>query len=173
MKIKVLVQEAFPGTSFNMGPNSFGHVALALTKSNGSQSITQVIGFYPTGSGTAKFNSPSQILNNGGVEYNISATYTLTAAKFTQVLAYINNPPTQYDAENFNCTNFAFEAMKAGGINLPDPTVTVGVSGPGGAAMAMTPAGLAQGYRDMKAANPNSSITENTTNAPQSKGECK
>jgi hypothetical protein len=122
MKITIYVQEPWPGTSFNIGPNSVGHTAIGLTKTNGSTSITQTVGFYPDASGFDKAHAPSKIVDNGGdLEYNASISYTVTAENFNKIVNYISNPPATYDITDFNCTNFVNSACIAGSINLPNP----------------------------------------------------
>ncbi len=173
VNIKVYIQEPFPGHTYNVGPNSVGHVAIGITKTNGNQSVTQVMGFYPDASGAGRYSAPSKILDNGGdLEYNVSASYTIGTDQLKNILAAINNPPAKYHAMEYNCTNFVFDALKSGGVNLPDPTVTVGLPTPGGYSNAMTPAGLSQAYRIMLYNNPNSKITIDTSTTPNSKGPC-
>ncbi|MGY3055536.1 hypothetical protein ACVWYG_003757 [Pedobacter sp. UYEF25] len=170
--VKVYVVEPFPGTSFNVGPNSFGHVAISLTKTSGSTSITQTIGFYPTGVGVQKLSSNSQILDNGDLTYNISATYAVSANNFQKVINYLSNPPSRYDFTDYNCSAFVYGAGLAGNVPIPDPTTQIGLSGPGGVGISKTPAGMAAALRDQKAKNPNTGVNENGGRIPPSKGEC-
>jgi hypothetical protein len=170
MTIAVYVQEPFPGTSFNIGPNSVGHTAIGMTKSNGQASVTQVFGFYPNASGLAKLQAPSKIVNNGGdLEYNVSITYAVTAENFNKIANYVSNPPGTYDLFGFNCTSFVFYACQAGQINLPNPTTTVGLTGPGGQERAMTPAGLGSSLDNLKNTN---NLNKNGGTTPVSKGPC-
>jgi hypothetical protein len=169
MKVTVFVQEPFPGTSFNIGPNSVGHVAIGLTKSNGSQSITQVVGYYPDATGASKFHCSSKIVDNSNLDYNVSISYTITAGNFRSISNYIANPPGTYDLMDFNCTNFVYNACKTGGIILPDPTNTVGLGGPGGVSTAMAPAGLGASIEKLKGQN---NVNTNGGLAPNSKGPC-
>ena len=172
MKVTVYVQEPFPGTSFAVGPNSVGHVAIGLTKSNGSASVTQIVGFYPDATGLAKLNAPSKIVNNGGdLDYNVSITYTVSATQFNQIESYISNPPATYDVSTFNCTNFVYNACQAGSITLPDPSGIVGFGG-SLAVMplyGMTPGSLGSSIESLKGSS-NVNTTGGTT--PNSKGPC-
>ena len=174
MKVTVYVQEPFPGTSFAVGPNSVGHVAIGLTKSNGSASITQVVGFYPDATGLAKLNAPSKIVNNGGdLDYNVSITYTVSADQFNQITNYISNPPSTYDITTSNCTNFVYDACQAGGITLPNPYSTSGsntMTMPMTYISGMTPGNLGSSIENLKGAS-NVNTTGGTT--PNSKGPCK
>lgn len=171
--VRIYVVEPLPGTSFNIGPNSFGHVAISLTKSAGNTTITQTIGFYPTGTGLNRLSSKAQILNNGFDHYDISSTYFVSAESFQNVIDYISNPPTNYHFTDFNCSAFVYNAAKAGGVPIPDPTTQIGLSGPGGAGFAKTPAGMASALREEKAKNTSLDVNEAGGYIPSSKGECK
>jgi len=171
--VRVYVVEPQPGTSFNVGANSFGHVAISLTKSSGQNSITQTVGFYPTGVGLDKLSSKSQILDNGDIEYNIGATYYVTGENFQKVIDFVSNPPKNYHFTDYNCSAFVYEAGQSGGIPIPDPTTQIGLGGPGGAGYAKTPAGMASALREQKAKNPNSDINEAGGRVPGSNGPCK
>ncbi|MDN3588062.1 hypothetical protein QWY86_15370 [Pedobacter aquatilis] len=170
--VRIYVVEPQPGTSFNVGSNSFGHVAISLSKTSGNTTITQTVGFYPTGSGLEKLDSKSQVLDNGDIRYNISSTYYVNGDSFQKVINYISKPPERYHFTDFNCSAFAYGAGQAGGIPIPDPTTAIGISGPGGAGYAKTPAGMASALREQKTNNPNSDINEGGGNIPASKGEC-
>jgi len=170
--VRVYVIEPQPGTSFNVGENAFGHVAISLSKTDGNTTITQTMGFYPTGTGLEKLNSKSKILDNGFAEYDISATYYVNGDSFQKVIDYISNPPTNYNFTEFNCSAFVYAAGQAGSIPIPDPTTIIGLSGPGGAGFAKTPAGMASALREQKINNPNSDINEGGGKIPESKGPC-
>jgi hypothetical protein len=172
-RVKVLVLEPQPGTSFNVGQNGFGHVALQLTKSSQGQVITQNIGFYPTGSGLDKLVSKSRMIDNGGLEYTMSATYSPNAQDFQKLIDYISSPPADYHYTDFNCAAFVYQAGKAGNIPIPDPTTQIGFGGPGGAGFAMTPAGMGSALNAQKASNPSADISNAGGRASASKGECK
>ncbi|NOW95861.1 hypothetical protein [Mucilaginibacter sp. SG564] len=169
MTITVYVQEPFPGTSFNIGPNSVGHTAIGMTKSNGQNSVTQVFGFYPDATGLDKLHASSKIALNNALDYNVSITYTVTADNFNKIVNYVSNPPPTYDLVTFNCTSFAFYACQAGQISLPDPTTVVGLLGPGIQPHAMTPAGLGEGLDNLQDA---ANLNKNGGITPLSKGPC-
>ncbi len=170
MKVTLYVQEPFPGTTFNLGPNSVGHVAIGLSKTNGNQSITQVVGFYPNATGLDKMHAPSKVADNGGdLKYNVSISYTVNAKSFADISKYIANAPAVYDLTTFNCTNFVYQACLSGGLTIPDPINTVGLGGPGGIATAMTPAGLGNSIEKLKG---QSNVNTNGGTTPISKGAC-
>jgi hypothetical protein len=168
MKITVYVQEPWPGTTFNVGPNSVGHSAISLTKINGSQRITQTVGFYPDATGLAKVHAPSKIVDNGGdLDYNASISYTVNSADFNKIINYINNPPSTYDISDFNCTNFVVSACQAGNITLPNAVTYSQLyqAGP-----VSTPATLGDSIEKMKG-DPN--VNTNGGTVPFSNGPCK
>ncbi len=171
--VRIYVVEPQPGTSFNVGANSFGHVAISLSKTSGATTITQTVGFYPTGSGLDKLSSKSQIIDNGDIEYGIGATYYVNGESFQNVINYISNPPKNYHFTDYNCSAFVYGAGQAGGIPIPDPTTQIGLGGPGGAGFAKTPAGMASALREQKAKNSNLDINEGGGRVPGSNGPCK
>jgi len=170
--VRVYVVEPQPGTSFNVGANSFGHVAISLSKTSGQTTITQTVGFYPTGTGLEKLSSKSQVIDNGDMEYNMSATYYVTAESFQKVIDFVSNPSKNYHFTDYNCTAFVYGAGQAGGIPMPDPTTQIGLGGPGGAGFAKTPAGMASALREQKAKNSNLDINEGGGRVPGSHGPC-
>ena len=171
-QVKILVQQPQPGTSFNIGQNAFGHVAIQLTKTEGQSTITQTLGFYPSGTGMDKLQGQSRIIDNGGLEYNTSATYYTNAQNFQNLINYIKNPPQNYHYTDFNCTSFAYQAALKAGLPVPNPSTQIGLGGPGGIATAMTPAGMASALNDYKASHPSADISNATMRAGASKGEC-
>ena len=164
--VTVYVQEPWPGTSFNVGPNSVGHVCIGLTKTNGNTTITQVVGFYPDASGFAKINAPSKVLDNGGdLQYNVSITYAVLPSEFNNIVNYVSHPPVTYDLATFNCTNFVYSACQTGNITLPDPYSPLLFD----ATKAMTPGALGKTIEKLAGepgVNTNGGIT------PFSKGAC-
>jgi hypothetical protein len=141
-EVKVLVQEADPGTPNPHGENFVGHVALSLTKTaaNG-QSITQVVGFYP--SSRSNVLSQGEIHDNGAeMDYNVSATFSVDGDSFRNIIEYIGGQTPMYDLFDFNCSSFVYYACMTGGIQLPSPNTTYGLTIPTGDPM--TPMGSSQ-----------------------------
>jgi hypothetical protein len=165
LRVTVYVQEPFPGTNFNVGPNSVGHVAIGLSKSYGGSTITQVVGFYPNATGLDKLAAPSKINDNSALEYNVSISYEVSAANFNKIVDYVATPPFKYSLVNFNCTNFVYSACQAGGITLPNPYQPLLF----GATEAMTPGVLGLSIGNLPDA-PN--INKAGGTAPNSKGPC-
>ncbi|RZJ84053.1 MAG: hypothetical protein EOO20_21765 [Chryseobacterium sp.] len=167
-QVKVLVSEPMPGTTFNAGPNAFGHVAISLTKSSGGQMITQTIGYYPTGSGFDKLVSHSSMKDNSDLEYDVSATYYVTGENFQKMTGFISNPNPNYHYTDYNCATFAYGAMNAGGIKMLDPTMQIAVGG-----YAITPAGMGNALRNEQRETGAKNISSAGGRASASKGECK
>lgn len=151
MRVTVYVQEPFPGTSFNIGPNSVGHTAIGLTETTGSSSITQTLGFYPDASGKDKMHAPGKIVDNSGLDYQVSISFQVDAVQFANLINYLNSPLPAYDITDFNCTGYVYAACQYAGINLPNPYTTIGLPYPDGTvSQAMTPAGLGNSIRNMQ-----------------------
>jgi hypothetical protein len=169
MQVTIYVQEPLPGTTFNIGYNSVGHVAIGLTKSNGSTTVTQVVGFYPDATGISKMHAPSKVVDNSNLEYNVSISYPVNSDQFGKIISYVANPPAQYDLTDFNCTNFVYNACETAGLSLPNPFNSVGIGQPGSIKIAMTPAGLGDSIEKL---NGQTNVNTNGGTMPNSKGPC-
>ena len=105
---------SMPMGSLNI-KGSPGHTFLTLTKSDGIQTISQSVGFYPIGEGGNPFNPTANggFKNNGFPphEYNAALEATVNATQFSNVienlLAHENDT---YNLFNNNCTTRALEA---------------------------------------------------------------
>lgn len=142
--ITVYVEEPEPGLPFNYGTNSVGHTAISLTKSYNGQTITQTVGFYPGDTKMALTGSPGKIVDNTNLSYSVSISYSVQPFEFNAIANFIANPPSTYNLYTYNCTNFVYDACKAGNITLPDPTGNVGMFQTG-----MTPGALGSSIRDV------------------------
>lgn len=175
-KVIVQVLEPVPGTSLNYGfVNGVGHTAITLIKqgSNGFK-VTQTVGFYPT---TNPFSSASKMVNNSDqTDYTIRMIFDMgsNTTDFKKILAGVENPPSQYDLLEMNCTAFVVGICSSGGISLPNAFTTVGVAGAGGVTTAMTPGGLGHSMRNAHAQGDNrvSSGPTSVSNNPASNGPC-
>jgi hypothetical protein len=175
-KVIVQVQEPAPGTSFNWAPsNGVGHTAITLIKqgSNGMR-VAQTLGFYPADN---KISGPSKMVDNSDqtdytirMEINMGGNFT----DFKKNLSGIESPPSTYELLGMNCTAFVVGVCSLGGITLPNAITTVGLSGPGGATMAMTPGGLGYSMRAAHAKGDSrvASGPTSTGSNPASNGPC-
>lgn len=99
-----------------------GHAFLILTKNNSNgESITQVMGFYPTISLTAAFTVPvpSEIVNDEAHKFGASYTVNVNANQFQSALNQIVSLSSNYySLSTFNCTTFALNVLNSAGTNL-------------------------------------------------------
>jgi len=101
----------------NLSAKSPGHTFLTLTKTNGNQSISQSVGFYPIGSGGTPIrpNASGGFKNNGYPkhEYNAALEATnITASQFSLVLEdLISKENSTYNIFENNCTTIALQAF--------------------------------------------------------------
>lgn len=134
-----------PNDLFNFNTGEVGHTFLQLTKTSGSNSVTQNLGFYPqTGWKSIVANSPvtSKMVDNAGHEFNASLTINVDATHFQNALNQMQvEKGFNYDIDNFNCTDFALSVFNAAAsTTLYIPQMHI----PGGLAddMSNTPQGL-------------------------------
>lgn len=99
-----------------------GHTFITMTKTNGSQSITQSFGFYPnTGVKAADFGGTNSAIKNDGLpplgrsEYNASLTMpNLTATQFqTLINTSKSRSAFQYDLDDNNCAHFGVDVLNS------------------------------------------------------------
>ena len=147
-----------PNAFFDWKNNSPGHTFLQITKVNGSQTVQQNIGFYPTINWKNVLTTApvdGKIVDNKGHEFNSSLTMDLTPEKFQHVLTHIQYLANfiKYDIDEYNCTDFALDVFnyQRGGNQLTIPLYDI----PGGTAVngTATPQGLYQKLNLMKKAN--------------------
>ena len=109
-----------PEELWNLSKNA-GHTFITMTKTNGSQSITQSFGFYPNSRVKALdiSGTNSVILNDGKPdqrsEYNASITMpNLTAAQFqTLINTSKSRSAFQYDLDDNNCAHFGVDVLNS------------------------------------------------------------
>jgi len=110
------------GSSGSIDPFDVGHTFVILTENMpGGWSITRNIGFYPSTDVTPFSNAVPAVLNDDGSHtYNIGANYTLSSTLFFALLNTIPNAAARnYQANTYNCTNFALDVLAGGHIYLP------------------------------------------------------
>ncbi|MCW3074586.1 MAG: hypothetical protein JWP69_1655 [Flaviaesturariibacter sp.] len=147
-----------PSSFFNWQTGSPGHTFIKLKKSNGSQSVQQVIGWYPqSGYKTMLTSAPitGKFVNNELHEYNASLAMNLTPAQLqtaiTRVL-YLSRF-IKYDIDEYNCTDFVLDVFNetvapAQRLELPKYDIPGGTAPTG----TNTPNGLYQKLQSMMAA---------------------
>jgi len=98
-----------PQYIFNILTGATGHSFLQLTKSNATQSVTQIIGF-TTSKPLAVLGFPvaGKIVNNAGHKWNASLTMSLTPAQLQTEINAVNafGSNQQYDMWEHNCVDY-------------------------------------------------------------------
>jgi hypothetical protein len=114
-----------PNKIFNFDSKSPGHTFLNIKKSNGSQSVSQNIGFYPaSGWKTILTNAPidGKFVDNGQHEYNAGFKLSITPAQLQSALMeMLRDRNSKYDIDNYNCTDWALDVFNAAGGNFQIP----------------------------------------------------
>ena len=144
-----------PNAFFDIDARSPGHTFLSLSKSNGSQHVTQNIGFYPAVGykSITFFPTSGKLINNAGHEFNASLSMEIST---TQLLAMLNKmletSNQSYDIELNNCTDWALSVFNLGRTTpfviprYPIPTSST-------MNLANTPQGLYRKLQEMVANN--------------------
>lgn len=101
---------------FNWDIGSPGHVFIQLKKQNGSQSVSQNIGFYPVdGWKTTITTAPikGKFVDNQNHEFNASMKITLNSEQIRTAVTKILRLSrfVQYDIDDYNCTDWALEVF--------------------------------------------------------------
>ena len=112
------------------------------------------------------------MIDNGFDAYDLNTTYYVSGDNFQKLINFINDPPQNYHFTDYNCSAFVYDAGRVSGIPIPDPTIQIGIAGPGGAGFAKTPAGMASALREQKARNPSLDLNESGGKIPESNGPC-
>jgi hypothetical protein len=102
---------------FNLTGKSPGHTFLTLTKTNGTQTISQSVGFYPMVTGINPLNptAPGGFKNNGDPNHEYNAginAYNVSEAQFSMVMNnLLSHENDTYNIFNNNCTTIAINAF--------------------------------------------------------------
>jgi hypothetical protein len=106
-----------PTQFFNPYTGATGHVFVGLTKTGGSQSITQYMGFTADNALSAITASgavPGKIVDNGSHKYNASLSTPVSAAEFSDAMNQLQNQSSaEYDIVNYNCVDFALAVVNS------------------------------------------------------------
>jgi len=118
-----------------MSSEGTGHAFIILTKTNGTNSVTESFGFYPKNGIKSGFNingfaTPveSQVNNNGSHEYNASLEMNnISSSDFNAMINVAITLATsmKYDINDYNCTNYGLQVFNNGRdsnnqISIPD-----------------------------------------------------
>lgn len=91
-----------------------GHVFLELTKTNGANSVTQTIGFYPNSQmkASSQVSVESRMFDNDGHPYDASLLKMLNESQFNLMLDAANiYSKNDYQMTGFNCTQYALDVF--------------------------------------------------------------
>jgi len=180
-----------PNASANFSAASGGHTFLTITKTNGSTSVTQSFGFYPSSqpSWIDPFSPVTSTLkDNGAQEINASLEMNLTETQFNTVKQNAISWSTRnYELTDYNCSNYAvdiFNSVRTTPIIIPGYQIVLpgntnpwAPNNPVTVTINKSPQMLFSKLQEMKNNNdPESSkiVIDQSHNytAPISKGEC-
>ncbi len=109
-----------------------GHAFVSITQ--GTTSIT--FGFYPQEEGKGALSGPSQMGNDGGRNYDVSISRTVSSDILVHILNASINYANTYRLNDYNCTDFARQIGNIAGMGIEDawgifPGTTTGGENPG------------------------------------------
>ncbi len=94
-----------------------GHTFVTITKTNGTNTVSETFGFYPKSSMKASIQVPtkSMMVDNQGHDYNASLAITINATQFTSMInTAITKAQRDYNMTGYNCTNYALDVFNQG-----------------------------------------------------------
>jgi hypothetical protein len=135
-----------PNTFFNWQTGSPGHTFLQISKTNGTQSVVQNIGFYPTSSWKSVLTTApikGKFVDNGEHEFNAGLKMSVTPDELKKTLSRISHLGkfAKYDIDDYNCTDFALDvfnqtrisnALEIPRYNIPGGMAPYGTNTPQG-----------------------------------------
>jgi hypothetical protein len=114
-----------PNKIFNFTSRSPGHTFLNIRKSNGTQSVSQNIGFYPKLGWKTLLSYASidgKFVDNAQHEFNCGFKISITPQQLRSAFIMMQQyKDAKYDIANFNCTDWALDVFNAAGGNLHIP----------------------------------------------------
>ncbi|WP_205573341.1 hypothetical protein [Flavisolibacter nicotianae] len=114
-----------PNAFFDFSTMSPGHTFITISKSNGTQHVTQNIGFYPKSGYKSMTYAPTagKLVDNAKHEFNASLYMSLTPAQLSTVLLRIQQLSNlNYDIDQYNCTDWAldiFNSVRTNKLEIP------------------------------------------------------
>ena len=110
--------DGHPEVGLNIWNGNTGHCFLQLNKTNGSLSVTQVIGFTAQSAGKSIINPdafvPGKIIDNAGHKYNCSITMYLSPYGLNTVIDKIKAlSDMPYSIVNYDCLDFGLNVINA------------------------------------------------------------
>jgi hypothetical protein len=112
-----------PTQFFDPYTGATGHTFLQLTKTSGSQSVTQFMGFTAANALSAITSSgpvSGKVVDNADHKFNASLRVPVNAAEFTSALNKMQSQASaKYDIVNYNCVDFALGVINSARGNYP------------------------------------------------------
>ncbi|WP_018615956.1 hypothetical protein [Segetibacter koreensis] len=111
-----------PNSIFDFKQGATGHTFLQITKTNGGQTVTQNIGFYPVTTWKMLFTEPvkGKFVDNSEHEFNASFKMDITPLQLNNTLNHIIQLSTvNYDIDDYNCTDYALDIFNYSRIGNP------------------------------------------------------
>ena len=139
-----------------------GHTFVAIQQGN----IRRVFGYYPnTTVDPYSPNDKKAFGNDEGHTFDVSLSVPINSGQLLNLLGYVNNVPSTYNLNTYNCSDFAIQIGNLVGLDLPDSYGTW--TGGGGS----NPGQLGQNIRNMTLPK---NVSRQTTeaNAASNKGTC-
>ncbi len=95
-----------------------GHTFVSITQG----SNTSVFGFYPStdDTNTSSPPEPSAMGDDSGESFDVSISVTVSGTVLQQILQYAIGRPSNYDLDNYNCSDFGIAIGNLAGLGLPD-----------------------------------------------------
>ncbi len=92
-----------------------GHTFIGLEQ-NG---VVRNLGFYPLNNTAVVKNVDSEIHDNSNSPYHISISIGISANQLKNIITYIEDYPSKYNLNEYNCSDFGIAISERAGINLP------------------------------------------------------
>lgn len=178
--VKIFVEQPVPNTTETYSGSDPGHTFIEMSINDpSSTSVSQIFGYYPSGSVNPipgpfyDITADGEIRNNGSHNYHVSASIDIDNNTFFDIVNYINlfgNNIPEYNLNDYNCTDFGINIANQAGMNLPDTYgewKKFGIKLGGGS----NPGNLGQDIRTLSVPG----VTVNTTtgsNSPNGDGPC-
>lgn len=120
-QITIYVDQPVANSTATHNGGDVGHAWFSITQTINGTSYTRMIGFYPNGIAIPPSPTTSgQIKDDSGRSYDVSLTMNVSASQLQNLLTLVSAPPSQYDLDDFNCTDYVIFGFSLMGITLPD-----------------------------------------------------
>ena len=117
--------DANPNAFYDFNTGSPGHSFITITKKNGSQTVSQNIGFYPKSGYKASTFAPTagKLVDNAKHEYNAALLMNITPAQLSTALIRMQQlSKINYDVDSYNCADWAldiFNSVRTNKLEIP------------------------------------------------------